>query len=139
MNSEVTSFSDVPVRMVSFDKIGLFIHPSNLVADKCYLAALNMSTVALCNIPDKYSSAYKQEKLCGKPNLPYKVEVGDGETKPYFKCIGYGLVRAISMEKEKIYIITPVEPELLPQVTVLALGNDIQTPQWIFQAQVNFT
>ena len=140
MSVEITSFSKAPVRMVTFDNIGLFIHPSNFVADKCYLAVMNMSTVALCNIPDKFRNAYKRERLCGKPNLPYKVEVAaDHKQKPFFKCIGYGLIRAISVETGKIYIITPVEPELLRQSNVLALGNDIRTPNWIFQSQVKFS
>uniref|UniRef100_A0A914PHJ4 NOL9 C-terminal domain-containing protein n=1 Tax=Panagrolaimus davidi TaxID=227884 RepID=A0A914PHJ4_9BILA len=136
MNLEVVSFSDISVRMVSFEKIGIFIHPSHLISSKAYLAALNMSTVALCTVPEKFKNNFKWQKLCDKENLPYKIEYSDAAaTKPFFKCIGYGLVRAISIEKEKIYIITPTDPELLIDVNVLAIGNDIHTPHWIFQTQ----
>uniref|UniRef100_A0AC34FIB6 Polyribonucleotide 5'-hydroxyl-kinase Clp1 P-loop domain-containing protein n=1 Tax=Panagrolaimus sp. ES5 TaxID=591445 RepID=A0AC34FIB6_9BILA len=137
MNLEVVSFSEVSVRMISFEKIGIFIHPSHLISDKAYLAALNMSTVALCTVPEKFKKDFKWQKLCGKENLPCKIEYSDqaSSSKPFFKCIGYGLVRAISVENEKIYIITPADPYYLTDVNVLAIGNDIHTPHWIFQTQ----
>ena len=136
-STQVSSFSEVSVRMVNFDYISIFIHPSNLVDDSCYLAALNMSTVALCSIPEEFEDFYESSRLMDRDNLPKKIVKKDSNNKvePFLKCHGYGLIRAISMEKKKIYLITPTNPNELKNVTILSLGEEICTPRWIFEAQ----
>jgi len=135
-STQVSSFSEVSVRMVSFDYISIFIHPSNLVDDSCYLAALNMSTVALCSIPEEFEDSYESSRLMNNDNLPKKIlKKLDSKVEPFLRCYGYGLIRAISMEKKKIYLITPTSQNELKNVTVLSLGEEICTPRWIFEAQ----
>ncbi|KAL3076702.1 hypothetical protein niasHS_013498 [Heterodera schachtii] len=77
------------------------------------------------------------------PNRNEKLHEGDGiielnagsademRTLP-LRCIGFGLIRAISLERKLFYIITPVEQRKLGQVDVLALGHCLNTPELVF-------
>lgn len=66
----------------------------------------------------------------------------DGEDEPYFfdstpvcPCIGFGMVRAIDMERKTIYITTPLSLVDLVYVNTLIRGSS-NVPQQIFTEQI---
>uniref|UniRef100_A0A7E4VQR6 CLP1_P domain-containing protein n=1 Tax=Panagrellus redivivus TaxID=6233 RepID=A0A7E4VQR6_PANRE len=133
----VDSFNRCTVRVVPFNDIQLFFHPESLVDDRFIFNTLNTATVALCSVQVPANGGFNTDLIRGRGDLPKKlVPVPNAQGQnPALRCYGYAFIRAISLEERCFYVITPVAADVLKNVTVMALGHEIGTPKYIFQAQ----
>jgi len=64
--------------------------------------------------------------------MPFRLSSDD---QIEMKCIGFGLIRGIDIERCLFYILTPIPREQLASVNVLARGANIDLPQQFILAQ----
>ena len=60
--------------------------------------------------------------LCTKQDAPF-MSCSDGSGVPTLNCIGLGIVRSVDHSKKLFFVLTPVHPQLLANVTSLVGGN----------------
>ncbi|KAK5971320.1 hypothetical protein GCK32_000707 [Trichostrongylus colubriformis] len=101
------------------------------VDDRYFLAAMNVQIVALCSHSE--DAPLNTRRLLGNESLPLISIVRRGS--PILLCHGYGIVRAIDLEKRLFYLITPAPLSELSKVTVFARGTDILVPQILLESQ----
>ena len=46
-----------------------------------------------------------------------------GAPPAVWDCLGLGLIRSVDVERERLYVLTPIEPEVLARVRVLLRGS----------------
>uniref|UniRef100_A0A1I8A5G5 CLP1_P domain-containing protein n=1 Tax=Steinernema glaseri TaxID=37863 RepID=A0A1I8A5G5_9BILA len=92
--------------------------------DNMYLGAFNQTFVALCSTEKK-----NVRRLMNNEKMPYRVVGEGGQPIEWLKCIGYGLVRAVDVEKRRFYLLTPVSLKELKKVNVLSRCEDINLSQ----------
>lgn len=93
------------------------------VANSEILYVFNASIVAMCSSDTKEFISTKD------PTLPkFLSEI------PICHCLGYGIVKGISMEEKCFYVLTSLNPEELLRVNVLLRGA-VDLPQELLQEQ----
>ncbi|KAK0416077.1 hypothetical protein QR680_012285 [Steinernema hermaphroditum] len=126
-------FATMRPYQVGFSKITLHLSMgSTRVSDNMYLGAFNQTFVALC-VAEKTNV----RRLMGNENMPYRT-IGEGEQPvEWLKCVGYGLIRAIDIEKRRLYLLTPVSMSELKKVDVLSRCEDINLSQHYMTCQAH--
>uniref|UniRef100_A0A915KJF8 NOL9 C-terminal domain-containing protein n=1 Tax=Romanomermis culicivorax TaxID=13658 RepID=A0A915KJF8_ROMCU len=76
------------------------------------LSTINANLVALCR-----SSEPSQDRWINDEKSPFLVN-----DESYPECLGFGIVRAIDVENNAIYILSPLSPENLKLVNVILKG-----------------
>ena len=73
------------------------------------IECLNGSIVGLCTKQDTFDAPF--------------MSCSDGSSVPTLNCIGLGIVRSVDHSKKLFFVLTPVHPQLLVNVTSLVGGN----------------
>ncbi|XP_068934820.1 polynucleotide 5'-hydroxyl-kinase NOL9 [Petaurus breviceps papuanus] len=102
-------FSSVALRVIHTD-----------VAPAHTMYTVNASWIGLCRILDNV-----KQKTDGPVFLT---------DNPVCDCVGFGIIRGISMVKKVYYVLTPLSHEKLRHVNCLMIGN-ISIPHCIFKSQ----
>uniref|UniRef100_A0A915EIK5 Polyribonucleotide 5'-hydroxyl-kinase Clp1 P-loop domain-containing protein n=1 Tax=Ditylenchus dipsaci TaxID=166011 RepID=A0A915EIK5_9BILA len=114
---------------VRFGSVSVYFHPELAhVSDSLILCPLNCAVVALCE-------AFVTTGVLDCPSLPTRLTLQKDEASAanaMLRCYGFGMIRAIDVERKIFHVITPVEPELLTRIKVFALGHELQTPPIMF-------
>ncbi|KAK6046442.1 hypothetical protein COOONC_16053 [Cooperia oncophora] len=92
---------------------------------------MNVQIVALCS--HSGDQPLNSRRLLGIGSLPLISTVCQGS--PLLKCHGYGIIRAIDLEKKLFYLITPIPSSELSKVTIFARGTDIMVPRMLLESQ----
>lgn len=68
--------------------------------------------------------------------MPMRLMLKEEDAKSMLKCHGFGMIRAISLERQLFYVITPVDQQKLKSITVFALGHNVADTQILFETKV---
>uniref|UniRef100_A0A915EIJ6 Polyribonucleotide 5'-hydroxyl-kinase Clp1 P-loop domain-containing protein n=1 Tax=Ditylenchus dipsaci TaxID=166011 RepID=A0A915EIJ6_9BILA len=121
---------------VRFGSVSVYFHPELAhVSDSLILCPLNCAVVALCEVEEGYEEAFVTTGVLDCPSLPTRLTLQKDEASAanaMLRCYGFGMIRAIDVERKIFHVITPVEPELLTRIKVFALGHELQTPPIMF-------
>ncbi|KAI1726930.1 mRNA cleavage and polyadenylation factor CLP1 p-loop domain-containing protein [Ditylenchus destructor] len=133
-------FSNILSFRVKFSTISVYFHSDlSHIADKHILCVLNCALVALCEVEEEFENHFETSPVGKSGQLPSRLvqkKSDNGDLcSVMLRCYGYGLIRAIDMEKQLFYMITPVESEILSKVKVFALGHELQTPAMVLDTQ----
>ncbi|PIO65631.1 hypothetical protein TELCIR_12687 [Teladorsagia circumcincta] len=101
------------------------------VDDHYFLATMNVQIVSLCS--HSLDEPLDTRRLLGHGSLPLISIMRRGS--PLLRCHGYGIIRAIDLEKKLFYLITPTPSTELSKVTIFARGTDIMVPQMLLESQ----
>ncbi|CAD5206146.1 unnamed protein product [Bursaphelenchus okinawaensis] len=135
------TLANVMARQVSFGNIGIYIHPErDRIAENLVLNVLNCSVVALCSMmypggEDGEANKLEVHRVNNNIDLPAILYPMNPENPPLLKCYGYGLIRSISPELKRYYLVTPLPDEICRKVDIFALGSKIQTPKYVYDKQ----
>ncbi|CAB63234.1 Polynucleotide 5'-hydroxyl-kinase nol-9 [Caenorhabditis elegans] len=124
----LASFPKVAPYKLRFENVTICVPVDLLVEDSHVFSSINTQIMALCiNNTD-----LKPRKLYGKDDLP-SICVIDGNS-PALQCIGFGIIRGVSVEERIIFVVTPVDLLKLEEPPVLVRGMRIQTPTMFYTA-----
>ncbi|KAJ1359572.1 Polynucleotide 5'-hydroxyl-kinase nol9 [Parelaphostrongylus tenuis] len=101
------------------------------VDDRYFLATLNVQIVAMCSKPNGQS--LKTRRILGDDSLPLVSIIQEGS--PLLKCHGFGLIRAVDLEKKMFYVLTPLPLSELSKVEIFARGTAMLVPQLLLESQ----
>ncbi|KAL6738548.1 hypothetical protein Aduo_012088 [Ancylostoma duodenale] len=101
------------------------------VDDRYFFATLNVQIVALCS--ELSDQPLEVRRILGDETLP-NVSITH-PSSPVLNCHGFGLIRAIDLDKKLFYFLTPLSLTELAKVTVFARGTDIMVPQHLLECQ----
>uniref|UniRef100_A0A7I5EAU7 CLP1_P domain-containing protein n=1 Tax=Haemonchus contortus TaxID=6289 RepID=A0A7I5EAU7_HAECO len=128
----LSAICDATPYCVKFERITVCIPEDySYVDDRYFLATLNVQIVALCSSLE--DQPLNTRRVLGIDALPLISVICKGS--PLLKCHGYGIIRAIDLDKKLFYIITPIPPSELSKINILARGTDIMVPQMLLESQ----
>lgn len=129
---DLSSLCDTTPYCVKFDRVTICVPEDySYVDDRYFLATLNVQIVALCS--HEGDEPLKTRRLLGIHTLPLVFTLAS--KSPILRCHGYGIVRAIDLEKKLFYVITPTPSSELSKVTIFARVTDLPVPQVLVEAQ----
>ncbi|VDM60165.1 unnamed protein product, partial [Angiostrongylus costaricensis] len=77
------------------------------------------------------NNSRETRRILSDDSLPLVSIIRGGS--PILKCHGFGIIRAVDLEKKIFYVITPVPLSELPRITIFARGTGILVPQLFFR------
>ncbi|EYB81173.1 hypothetical protein Y032_0390g548 [Ancylostoma ceylanicum] len=101
------------------------------VDDRYFFATLNVQIVALCS--ELSDQPLEVRRILDDETLPNVSITSPGS--PVLVCHGFGLIRAIDLDKKVFYLLTPLPMIDLAKVTVFARGTDMLVPQLLLECQ----
>ncbi|CAI5447895.1 unnamed protein product [Caenorhabditis angaria] len=120
-------FNIVPLK-ISFKNVKIALPIDILVEDHYVLAAINNQMMAIC----QDSADLKFHRICGSEEFP-EAAIIDGKSSA-LKCFGFAIIRAISIEKRELYVVSPVDLENFEEPPIFVRGVRIDLPTHMMMA-----
>ncbi|CAI2351424.1 unnamed protein product [Caenorhabditis sp. 36 PRJEB53466] len=124
----IASFPQVAPYSLKFQNTTICIPPDLLVQDCHVFSSINTQLVALCF----NHSELRPRRLCGMADMPNLCVIDNNS--PALQCIGFAIVRGVSVEQRTVYVVSPIDLRQLDEPPILVRGMRIQTPAVFFTA-----